>query len=107
MAATAPPDGGTILLVALFLLGYGWNLGFVSGSALLTSGLRPAERTATQGFTDSLVWGSAALASLGGGVVLALTGYAALGLIGAALLVLPVWAVLSMRDRLPSPTEAG
>jgi predicted MFS family arabinose efflux permease len=107
MAATAPPDGGTMLLVALFLLGYGWNLGFVSGSALLTSGLRPEERTTTQGFTDSLVWGSSALASLAGGIVLALTGFAALGLIGAVLLVLPVWAVLSMRGRISAFAEAG
>lgn len=101
LAASAPPDGGTVLLVALFLLGYGWNLGFVSGSALLTSALRPAERTRTQGFTDSIVWASSALASLGGGIVLALTGYAALGLIGAALLVVPVWAVISLRRRSP------
>lgn len=106
MAAIAPPDGGMILLVALFLLGYGWNLGFVSGSALLTSGLRPAERTRAQGYTDSIIWASSALASLGGGIVLAMTGYAALGLIGAGLLVLPVWAVLSMRRRLPAAATA-
>lgn len=106
MAAAAPPDGGTVLLLALFLLGYGWNLGFVAGSALLTSALRPAERTRAQGFTDSLVWGSSALASLGGGIILALTGFAALGLIGAVLLVVPVWAVLSMRRRLPASITA-
>ena len=27
LAAVAPPDGGVLLFVALFLLGYGWNLG--------------------------------------------------------------------------------
>ena len=45
MAALAPPDGGVVLFLALFLLGYGWNLGFVAGSALLTSGLSLDERT--------------------------------------------------------------
>ena len=32
----APPDGGILLTLALFLLGCGWNLGFVAGSAMLT-----------------------------------------------------------------------
>ena len=36
MAAVAPPDGGVVLFVALFLLGFGWNLGFVAGSAMLS-----------------------------------------------------------------------
>ena len=58
-------DGGVILFLALFLLGYGWNLGFVAGSALLTRGLGLAERTRVEGLTDSLIWSSAAAASLG------------------------------------------
>ena len=33
-----PAEGGVLLFVALFLLGYGWNLGYVAGSALLTHG---------------------------------------------------------------------
>jgi MFS family permease len=65
MAAVAPPDGGAILFVALFLLGYGWNLGFVAGSTLLTSGLGLSERTRVEGLTDALIWSSAAAASLG------------------------------------------
>ena len=39
MAAAAPPEGGAVLFLALFLLGYGWNLGYVAGSALLTTSL--------------------------------------------------------------------
>jgi MFS family permease len=39
MAALAPPEGGVILFIALFLLGYGWNLGFVAGSAMLAGNL--------------------------------------------------------------------
>ena len=60
-----------LLFLALFLLGYGWNLGFVAGSALLTHGLELAERTRLQGLTDALIWSSAAAASLGSGVVVA------------------------------------
>ena len=35
------PRAASILFLALFLLGYGWNLGFVAGSALLTTRPRP------------------------------------------------------------------
>jgi MFS family permease len=45
MAAVAPADGGPMLFLALFLLGYGWNLGFVAGSAMLAGNLAIPERT--------------------------------------------------------------
>jgi MFS family permease len=100
LAAVAPPDGGTMLFVALFLLGWGWNLGFVAGSALLTEGLSVNERTRLQGITDALIWSSAAAAALGSGVVVAVASYTTLGLLGAALIGLPVWAMLRGRREL-------
>lgn len=98
LAAAAPPDGGTVLFIALFLLGYGWNLGYVAGSTLLTSGLSLAERTRVQGLTDGLIWSSAAVASLGSGLVLAFASYAILGLMGAALVVVPMLLVIARRS---------
>jgi MFS family permease len=98
LSAAAPADGGPFLLVALFLLGYGWNLGFVAGSALLTHGLGLAERTRLQGVTDALIWGSAAAASLGSGVVVAAAGFTALGILGAAMVVVPAWLLLVRRN---------
>jgi MFS family permease len=98
LAAAAPPDGGTVLFLALFLLGYGWNLGYVAGSALLTTGLTLAERTRVQGLTDGLIWSSAAVASLGSGLVLAYAGFAMLGLLGAALVVFPILLVIARRS---------
>ena len=100
LAAVAPPDGGTLLFVALFLLGVGWNLGFVAGSALLTEGLDGAERTTLQGATDAMIWSSAAAAALGSGIVVAAASYTALGLLGAALILLPVAAMLRGRAAL-------
>lgn len=97
LAAVAPPDGGVGLSIALFLLGYGWNLGYVAGSALLARDLTLAERTRLQGLTDALIWSSAAAASLGSGVVVAAAGYATLGLLGAALVVVPAWLVVARR----------
>ncbi|HUF06801.1 MAG TPA: MFS transporter, partial [Candidatus Binatia bacterium] len=81
MAALAPPDGGFLLTLALFLLGYGWNLGFVAGSAMLTRGLALGERTRVQGIADGMIWSSAAVASLASGVVVAGASYTALGLV--------------------------
>ena len=98
IAAGAPPDGGAILTLALFLLGYGWNLGFVAGSSMLTSGLTLSERTRVQGMVDGMIWTSAALASLSSGLVVAGAGYTTLGLLGVALLIPPA-AVLVARRR--------
>jgi len=98
LAAIAPPTGGLILFLALFLLGYGWNLGYVAGSALLTTGLSLAERTRIQGLTDGLIWSSAAAASLGSGLVVAFASFATLGLLGAAFVVVPFLLVLARRS---------
>jgi hypothetical protein len=88
--------------VALFVLGYGWNLGYVAGSALLTKDLSLAERTRLQGLTDGLIWSSAAAASLGSGVVVAAAGYATLGLLGAALVTVPFMLILARRSLVQS-----
>lgn len=103
LAALAPPDGGNLLTLALFLLGYGWNLGFVAGSALLTRGLALGERTRVQGLADGMIWSSAAVASLVSGVVVAGTSYTALGFLGLALVVPPAVLLGAVSDRLPRP----
>ncbi len=103
LSAVAPPDGGPVLFFSLFLIGYGWNLGYVAGSALLTHGLDLAERTRLQGTTDALIWSSAAAASLGSGVVVAVAGFTALGIIGAAIVIVPAWLVFTRRTRGTAP----
>lgn len=100
MSAVAPPEGGVVLFFSLFLLGWGWNLGFVAGSALLTSSLSLVERTRIQGLADALIWSTAAIASLGSGVLLAWGGFASLGIIGAALVILPAWMLARRRATL-------
>ncbi len=106
-AIAAPVEAGPLLLVGLFLLGYGWNLGFVAGSTLLVSGVEHAERTRTEGFSDSLVWASSGVASLASGFILAGLGYAALGVIGLVLVGTGVAVVLRLRDALsPAPAPS-
>jgi MFS family permease len=98
LAAAAPTHSVPVLLVALFLLGFGWNLGFVAGSAMLSGGVSLAERTRVQGIADALIWSTAAVASLGSGVLIDAAGYAGLGIAGA-LLVGVTAAVLTVRHR--------
>jgi MFS family permease len=104
LAAVAPPDGGVLLTLALFLLGYGWNLGFVAGSSMLTGGLALAERTRVQGVADSLIWGTAAISSLSSGVIVAGASYTALGFLGIALVAVP--GVFLLRRRAAGSASA-
>ncbi len=89
MASTSGADTAW-LVVALFLLGLGWNLGFVAGSAYLTEGAPPHLAVRLQGFADTLVWTSGAAASLSSGILLEAAGYGALSLVGAALVAIPL-----------------
>ena len=97
MAAVAPPDGGVVLLVALFLLGYGWNIGFVAGSTMLSERLEIHERTRVQGVADALIWSAAAAASLGSGIVMAVAGYTALAILGMGAVVVMAAVMRSYR----------
>jgi len=106
LAAVAPTDGGPTLAAALFLLGFGWNLGFVAGSAMLTEGLSLGERTRTQGVADTVIWSSAALASLLSGVVVVAASYTALGML-AAFLALVALVVLAASRRPRAMAAAG
>ena len=105
LAATAPEDGRTQLAIALFVLGLGWNFGFVAGSALLTRSVPQHVRTVLQGRTDSLVWMAAALASVASGFVLATAGYATLNVAGALMALIPL-AVIVKRPLAPA-LDAG
>jgi MFS family permease len=106
MAAFAPDDGGVILTLALFLLGFGWSIGFVSGSALLSSGLELGERTRVQGAADAIIWGTAAVASAGSGVIVAEVGYTWLGILGLAVVVASAWVVASSRRAIANAADA-
>ena len=55
---------------ALILLGVGWNLLFVGGTALLPQSYQPAERFRVQAANDFMVFGVQALASLSAGWIL-------------------------------------
>jgi MFS family permease len=104
--ALAPLSPRTLPLAgALFALGLGWNLCYVGGSAWLADRLTAEERAGTQGATDTLVGLSAAVSSLGSGVVFAAVGYGAMAVVGAAVALAPlVLGLLSFRRTAPGGT---
>jgi MFS family permease len=104
LAALAPPERYEVLAVALFLLGWGWNLGFIAGSAMLSAGVELAARTRVQGLADAVIWTTSALAGLGSGVVVAGAGFSILGFLGAALVLAPVWLLLNRRHAIAAGT---
>ena len=93
----------SLMLASLFLLGVGWNLGFVGGSALVTESVAPADRVRVQGMGDALIWGGGAVASIGSGWLLEHAGFAVLSAAGAVLSLAPVWLLVRFRSYLPSP----
>ncbi len=52
---------------SLFLLGVGWNFGYIGGTTMLTQAHRPEERGKAQGMNDFFVFGFVTLASLASG----------------------------------------
>lgn len=101
VAATAPAHSVAALAFALALLGLGWNLGLVGGTALLTDALPLSGRARTQGNVDVGVAIAGAGAGLGSGLLMAATSYTVLALSGglAALALIPALAPTSLARR--------
>jgi MFS family permease len=90
VAAVVPGSSSALVTLAVFLNGVGWNLAFVSGSALLTESLTPSEQARMQGIVDLFVGCMAAAASMSGGYILGTFGFPVLNLVGAVLVILPL-----------------
>ena len=85
------------VLVALGLIGLGWNLDFVAGSASLTRGVHSAAQTRLQGLADGLVWTTSAMAGLLAGVLLDRVGFVGLSTAGAIIATAPWWIPVPRR----------
>lgn len=104
LSAVTPAAGGNALAIPLFLLGIGWNLNFVAGSALLASEATTGGGARLQGASDAVVWTAAAAASFSSGFVVAAAGFTFLSFMGAALaVVLAVAIALDSRSSRPMP----
>jgi MFS family permease len=92
--ATRPLEMG----ISLFLLGTGWNFCSVGGSTLLTDNLEPSERARVQGGAETMVWISAAIGALGGGIIAGTFGFPILGVIGMIAGLMPLGVALMTSD---------
>ncbi|MGE8056884.1 MFS transporter [Bacillus mycoides] len=102
IAAIAPSDSLLLLIVALSLLGLGWNLGLISGTAQIVDSTTPSTRAKTQGKIDVFIALAGASGGAMSGIVVANSSYAALSLAGGllALLLIPVvmWSRLGKKN---------
>lgn len=102
LSAVAPGDSMLVLIIALSLLGLGWNFGLISGTALIVDATNVSNRAKAQGAVDVLI----ALAGVSGGVlsgvVVAYSSFATLSIAGSilSLLLVPVviWSRMKVKD---------
>jgi len=92
VAAVAPTDSLMLLIMALVLLGLGWNFGLISGTALIVDSTQSATRAKTQGSVDIFIAIAGATGGAISGMVVAGFSYATLSLVGGfvSLLFVPV-----------------
>ncbi|EOP55567.1 MFS transporter [Bacillus pseudomycoides] len=97
VAAIAPSDSLILLIIALSLLGLGWNLGLISGTAQIVDATEPLTRAKTQGKVDVFIALAGASGGAMSGMVVANASYTALSLAGGALALLLVPVVIWSR----------
>jgi MFS family permease len=88
VAGLAPADSVPLLVLGLTLLGVGWNLGLISGTALIVDATDPTTRPRTQGTVDVLIALGGAGGAASAGTVVAAAGYETLALTGGVLALL-------------------
>jgi len=92
LAAYAPSDSMFMLIVALSLLGIGWNFGLISGTAQIVDATEPSTRAKIQGTIDVFIALAGASGGALSGMIVANSSYATLSLTGGllSLLLIPV-----------------
>lgn len=100
LAAFAPGDSMPMLILALALLGLGWNFGLISGTAAIVDATTPETRAKTQGTVDVLIALAGASGGALSGMVVAHSSYSILSLGGAVLALLLIPVVLWSRKTL-------
>lgn len=98
VAAVAPTDSMVVLIVALSLLGLGWNFGLISGTAIIVDATTPANRAKTQGSVDVLIALAGASGGAISGLVVAQSSYAVLTVSGGILSLLLIPIILWRRQ---------
>ncbi|KMM58570.1 MFS transporter [Bacillus glycinifermentans] len=92
ISAFAPGDSMVLLVIALSLLGLGWNFGLISGTALIVDSTETSTRAKTQGTVDVLIALSGAAGGALSGMIVAGSSYLILSFAGGilSLFLIPV-----------------
>lgn len=85
--ALRPASSMGLLSTALLLLGLGWSMFLIGGSALLTREALPAARVSLQGFSDAAMNLGGALMAAFAGTVLGLGGFLGINIMATAVLI--------------------
>ena len=99
----------THFLVALVLLGIGWNFMYTGGTALLTEAHAPAEKARVQGTNDFIVFAAMGVSSLASGAMVSAAGWDAMNRAVLPVLVVIAAAVMwfAWRRRTLRPAPAA
>nr|WP_158735970.1 MFS transporter [Alteribacillus sp. YIM 98480] len=96
LAAAAPVHSVTVLAIALALLGFGWNIGLITGTALIVDATNPTARAKTQGSVDVFIALAGASGGALSGMIVGVSSFATLSVAGGilSLLLLPliIWS---------------
>jgi len=96
-------------LVALALLGVGWNFMYTGGTTLLTESYAPAEKARTQGANDFIVFATMGVSSLASGAMVSTAGWETMNRamlpILAAIAAVVLW--YAWRRRVARPARAA
>ena len=94
-------------LVAMFLVGVGWNFLFIGGTTLLTECYEPAEKAKTQGFNDLCIWASVTAGAVVSGTAIHELGWTIVNYVVSPFILVTLisllWLKLSSDKRVPSP----
>ncbi len=92
---------------ALVLLGLGWNLLFVSGTALLPQMHNANEAHQVQGLNDLVIFSAQAIASLASGVLLLVLGWHGLIWVAVPIVLIQVGLILNWQQSKGSLSKIG
>lgn len=108
LAAFAPADSLVALVLALILLGIGWNIGLVSGTTLVVHGTQPDTRAATQGSIDVWYQIFGAGAGVVSGILMSAAGFGVLAVVGGILAIIILHALFLTRNtRIDTEAQQG
>ena len=81
-------------LLALILLGLGWNFLYISGTSLLIHSYRPEEKFKAQGLNDFIIYSTQATGALSAGILLSIFGWKLINIMCLPMLLIIIFTII-------------